>query len=199
MGEGENHEVALTVEPPRARRFPWRLVAAISLFAALWGVGKLTGWTDHFTTEWVRTMVAGAGVWGMLLFVVVFAAGELLHVPGLVFFAAGILVWGRVTGGAIGYIAAVVSVTLSFCVVRGVSGRALGEVDRPLMKRLLARLEARPITTVLVLRSIFWMAPFLNYALALSTIRFREYFLGSALGLVIPIAAFAVLFGYLFE
>ena len=41
---------------------------------------------------------------------------------------------------------------------------------------------------------MLWMAPPLNYALAMSKLRFREYIIGSAIGLVIPIALVSLLF-----
>jgi uncharacterized membrane protein YdjX (TVP38/TMEM64 family) len=44
---------------------------------------------------------------------------------------------------------------------------------------------------VFLLRLVFWLAPPVNYALALSNIRFRHYFAGSLLGLVLPIALIA--------
>jgi uncharacterized membrane protein YdjX (TVP38/TMEM64 family) len=61
------------------------------------------------------------------------------------------------------------------------------------MSRLLSRLDERPVLTVVLLRLFLWMAPQLNYALALSNIRFRSYFVGTALGLVAPIAGIVLL------
>ena len=58
---------------------------------------------------------------------------------------------------------------------------------------------ARPILTVALLRLFLWVAPPINYALALSTVRYRDYAAGSALGLAIPTALAAVVFGYLFR
>ena len=63
---------------------------------------------------------------------------------------------------------------------------------------MLARLDERPVTTVIVLRTLLWLAPPLNYALALSSIRFRHYLIGSALGLLLPVAGAALFFDWLF-
>ena len=41
--------------------------------------------------------------------------------------------------------------------------------------------------TIFLLRLLFWMAPQLNYVLALSSARFRSYVLGAALALPAPI------------
>ncbi len=73
--------------------------------------------------------------------------------------------------------------------------RAAGESPLAACSR---RLDERPITTVLLLRTVFWLAPPLNYALALSSVRFRHYLIGSAAGLVAPVGGAAVFFDWLF-
>lgn len=164
------------------------------LFAALWVGGRQSGLLERIDIDSVRAWVEGAGAWGVVLFVAAFAAGELLHVPGMIFVAAGILAWGKVAGFGVALVAAVISISVSFVVVRRIGGTAFAGIDRPIVKRLLARLESRPISTVFVLRVFLWLAPALNYALALTTIRFRDYLVGSALGLVPPILAVTLLF-----
>ncbi len=184
---------------PRSAWQRWRLVAVVALFAALWLVGDATGVIDRFDQDEVRRMVADAGPWGILLFVAVFTAGELLHVPGMVFIAAAILAWGQLTGFFVALGAAVVSVSVSFVVVRAIGGKALARIERPLMKKLLARLHARPVLTIVTLRAVFWLSPPLNYALAMTDLRFRDYLVGSAIGLVIPILGAAFLFDLIFQ
>jgi uncharacterized membrane protein YdjX (TVP38/TMEM64 family) len=178
-------------------------VLAALLVAALF-VRYGTEWGASLSTAKVRELVQNAGAAGVLLFMAAFAIGELLHVPGLVFVAAAVLSWGRLAGGAIAYTGAIVSVSLSFAVVRGIGGKALAEVDWKarrwrLVAKLMDQLERRPVATVAVLRMIMWIAPALNYALALSAVRFRDYLLGSAIGLALPLAAAAAFFQYLLK
>ena len=119
--------------------------------------------------------------------------------PGLVFVGAAILAYGQFYGGLAGYLGAVVSVSVSFWVVRLVGGQPLAEVKRPFLKRWLDRLDARPVRSVFVLRLLLWMAPPLNYALAMSSVRYRDYLIGSAMGLVIPITLVSLLFHWVIE
>ena len=44
-----------------------------------------------------------------------------------------------------------------------------------------------------------WFAPVVNYALALSSVRYRDFAVGSALGLIIPVALAATLLGVWFR
>lgn len=173
-----------------------RIGALIALFVGSAIAVKVTGISDDLTRESIQEMMQGAGLLGLLAFLGVFAVGELLHVPGLVFVAAAIVAYGQLVGGFAGYLGALVSVSVSFVVVRVVGGQPLADVKRPFLKKWLDRLDAKPIRSVAVLRLILWMAPPLNYALAMSNLRFREYLIGSAIGLVIPITIVAVLFEF---
>ena len=77
-------------------------------------------------------------------------------------------------------------------------GRALSQLERPFLKRILQKLDERPIRAVLVLRMLLWLAPALNYTLAMTDLRFRDYLIGSALGLVIPVAGATLFFDWMF-
>lgn len=191
----------MTADEPAPPRNKWvprlRLLAIVALFAGGYAVARATGLLDELDADAIRESVARAGPWGVLLYIAIFAGGELLHVPGMAFVAAAILLWGQAAGFGIALVASVISVCVSFVVVRTIGGKPLGNVDRPLMRKMLDRLHARPIVTIALLRSIFWMSPPLNYALALTNIRFRDYLIGSAVGLVVPVLLATLLFDLL--
>jgi len=55
-------------------------------------------------------------------------------------------------------------------------------------------LHAHPVRNVVILRTLFQTLPTLNYALALSGLRLRDYVAGTLLGLPLPIAVYCVFF-----
>ncbi len=160
-------------------------------------VAHATGATEYLSREHVRALIAGLGPFGVLAFVGLFIVGELAHVPGFVFIGAAILAYGRLEGGVLGYFGALAAVAVAFVVVRAIGGPALAAIERPFLRRILARVDERPVLAVAVLRTVLIMTPALTYALALTRVRFRDYMLGSALGLVLPIAGMALLFDWL--
>jgi uncharacterized membrane protein YdjX (TVP38/TMEM64 family) len=182
---------------PRLARL--RLMAALALALLLFGIGRALDLQQHLTAESLRATMASTGTAGVALYVIAFCLGELLHVPGLVFVAAGVLAYGPALGGPLAFLGAVASVSVSFWVVRAIGGRPLGELRTGWVRRALAQLDARPIATIAMLRLALILSPPLNYALALSQVRFAHYFLGSVLGLVVPIALAVVLFDHLME
>ena len=54
------------------------------------------------------------------------------------------------------------------------------------VQKLMAKLDA-PVRTVLTLRLCFFLAPAINYVLALSSVSFRNFFIGTAAGLAGPL------------
>ncbi len=177
----------------------WRLGALVVLIVGLIVVGKVTGLTAYLTTERIRTLVQAAGWWGALVLIALFCVGELVHVPGWVFLIGSVIAYGRLGGGLLGYVGAICSVSVSFFIVRGVGGKPLGAIRWKVVRKILAQLDTHPLRTVIILRSILWMAPQLNYALALSNVRFRDYLVGSALGLVLPITGMVLLLDKIFN
>lgn len=182
----------------KARRNKRLRMAALALFfVGSIVLAKVTGLDEYLDVETVRAMMESAGVLGFLAFLGVFCVGELLHVPGLVFVGAASIAYGSVLGIGAGYLGALLSVTVSFLVVRTIGGQPLADVKRPFMVKILARLETHPIATIAVLRLLFWLSPPLNYGLAMSKVTLRDYLVGSALGLLVPIPMAVLAFDWL--
>lgn len=185
-------------EPSRDRRV-LRVAATFALPLALLAVGHELGLYDRLTVDGVQAAMREAGAWGGALFVGTFCVGELVHVPGLVFVAVAVLSYGPLLGGFVAFFGALVSLTVTFFVIRSVGGKPLTRIKGARFQWWMARLEARPVRTIALLRLVFILSPPLNYALALSGIRYREYLVGSALGLLPPTALAVVFFQRIVE
>jgi len=180
-----------------ARQAKVRLGIILLLALALFVVAKAAGLTEQLSAEAIRDLATSAGFYGVLLFLGVFVAGNLFHVPGMPFVFAGVVGYGAVTGGVIALLGAVLAVTFTFVIVRWLGGKALDEVKSPLIRKALTHLDDRPLATVFVLRSLFQTSPALNYALAMSRVRLRDYVVGSAMGMTVPVIAVALFVEFL--
>jgi uncharacterized membrane protein YdjX (TVP38/TMEM64 family) len=170
----------------------FRLAALLALIVALIVIGRVTGLHERLNIEYLRATVPALGVWGVLVFIAAFCVGELIHVPGIVFVAVSVLVYGPFLGFGVGLLGAAISVSVSFWVVRAVGGKALTEIDKPIVRKMMAELDRRPVRAVAIMRLVLFLFPPLNYALALSSVRFRDYLIGSTLGLIPPILGCAI-------
>jgi uncharacterized membrane protein YdjX (TVP38/TMEM64 family) len=176
-----------------------RIGGVVALVCALVLVERLTGLSDQLSREALRGHVAAAGPWGIPLFLAVFCVALFLHIPatGILFVGVGVALYGPVAGAALAFAGAALAVMFSFVIVRGVGGKPFAEVKNKYARRILARLESHPIWTVIVMRLIFFVGAPVNYALALSSIRTRDYVLGSLLGMVAPTVVLALGFDVL--
>lgn len=175
-------------------RYRWILV--LVLIGALYAAAKGSGLLDTVDAESVRREVAAAGVWSVVVFIVLFAAGGLMHIPGFVFLAAAVLLFELPLAITASVAGGLFSVTVSFVVVRAVGGRPLAAIERPLLKRILAHLDDHPIRTIFVLRLLFWTSAPINYALAMTDVKLRDYIVGSGAGLVPALVAVCVALHY---
>lgn len=171
-----------------------RLVAVLLFVGVLLAVVELSGLRGHFDLYSLHQCIEENRVTGLLLFILLFALGNLAHVPGWIFLAAAVLALGQSAGGLVTYLAASFSCICTFLLIRLIGGDALRQLDNHVAQRMLARLDASPVRNIILLRILFQTLPALNYALALSGVRFRHYLLGTLLGLPLPIVVYCVFF-----
>ncbi len=181
----------------KALRRYQQLFTVLLFLGVLFAAFEISGLREHFSLEFLRQRINEHMLSGLLIFVLLFCLGNLIQVPGWIFLAAAVLALGEMWGGIATYIAACISCVFTFLSIRWVGGAALRKLDNRLVTRLLARLDAQPVRSIFVLRILFQTVPALNYTLAISGVGFREYLLGTLLGLPLPIFFYCLFFDYL--
>jgi uncharacterized membrane protein YdjX (TVP38/TMEM64 family) len=156
------------------------------------GIIKFTGIADGLNIDSIRAHLLASGPLGVVAYIVVFAVSNLLSVPGVIFIIAAMLVYGKWLGTLLAMVGALCSVVLNFVVIRKLGGTPVGELKVKWARKMLRYLDDYPVRTIWILRTFMLLNPQLNYILALSSVRFRAYLIGSALGLIIPIGFYTV-------
>lgn len=175
-------------------RFPYRRLLAVGLFLALlFATFEFSGLRGNLSLDYLQQQILNNRLTGLLVFVLLFALGNLIQVPGWIFLVAAVLTLGKLWGGLATYLAACLSCICTFLIIRFLGGDALRQLDSPLATRIFAHLDRRPVLAVALLRVLFQTVPPLNYALAMSAVRFRNYLAGTMIGLPLPIAAYCLL------
>lgn len=141
---------------------------------------------ERFHLEAIRDMARSSGPFGILVLLGFYAARDLLRLPLVLLAAASVSVYGYTVGGLLAYFGVCLSVTLTFLVTR-----RFGSPEKVIrrgkwMNYLIQRVRHRPVITVFIARNLFPAATALSVLLALTSIRFRDYFVGNALGLIGP-------------
>ncbi|MHB1187671.1 TVP38/TMEM64 family protein [Thiobacillus sp.] len=177
---------------------PYKRLFTVFLFLVLLlAIFELSGLRSHFNLAYLHQQLVDNPITGLIVFILIFALGNLVQIPGWIFLAAAVLALGRTWGGMATYVAAIMSCTVTFFSIRFIGGDALRGLNGRLATRLLGQLDAHPVKSVVLLRMLFQTVPALNYALAMSGVRFRDYLVGTLLGLPLPIVAYCVFFDYL--
>ncbi|MBK7649362.1 MAG: VTT domain-containing protein [Betaproteobacteria bacterium] len=174
-----------------------RLLAVIAFVALLLATIEVTGLRANLSLEFLQPQILANKATGLLIFVLLFALGNLIQVPGWIFLAAAVLTLGKTWGGIATYIAACLSCVTTFLAIRLIGSDALRQLKNPLAKRILGHLDTHPLRSVTLLRILFQTMPAVNYMLAMSGVRFRDYLAGTLIGLPLPIALYCLLFDYL--
>ena len=115
-----------------------RLLAVVLFLGLLFAVFEVSGLRGHFSLEFLRQQIVAHQLGGLLIFILLFSLGNLIQIPGWIFLAAAVLALGRTMGGLVTYIAAIVSCTMTFVVIRFVGGDALRQLDKPIITRTYA-------------------------------------------------------------
>lgn len=174
-----------------------RLVSVFLFLGVLLAVFEMSGLRDHVSLKFIHDKIAENEISGLAIFVLLFSLGNLIQIPGFVFLAAAVLALGRTMGGLATYIAASISCVITFLVIRAIGGDALRRLDNAIADRILRQLDARPIGSIFLLRVLFQTAPTLNYVLAMSGVKLRQYLVATLLGLPLPIILYCLFFDYL--
>ena len=160
---------------------------------------EVTGLRAQTSPDAIRALFVQHVLIGLVLFCVAFSVGNLLYVPGWVFLMGAVFALGKEWEGVATFIAGLCSSTLSFYVIRRLGGTALRSLNHRWADKIFAQLDERPVVSVALLRLLFQTLPALTYALALADIRVRHYFLGTFLGLPIPIFLYCYFFEIIFQ
>lgn len=132
------------------------------------------------------TAVRELGPWAAVAFIVLYAAATVAWVPGSALTLAAGAIFGLMEGTLLTLVGATLGASLAFLISRYLARGALEKrlrVDSPLaaMDEVIGK-EGGRIVFLLRLSPAF---PFnvLNYALGLTQVRFRDYFVASAVGM----------------
>lgn len=164
-----------------------RLPLLFAILIGLYWYGKQSGLLEQANPEEIRTVVQQWGAYGVLLYLILFSVGQLLYVPGMFFVIAAGVIYGGTLGFAAAFVGAIIAVSVSFFAVRLIGGSPLQNTEKPFVGKMLSGLHERPIRNIAMMRLIVSTAPWLNYILALSAVKYRQYLLGSILGMTLPI------------
>jgi uncharacterized membrane protein YdjX (TVP38/TMEM64 family) len=158
--------------------------ALIIVIAAVVGGAYWSGWLSYANPQQLRALLLEAGVWGPLLFIVLFTVAELINVPGALFVVGASLTWPPAMAMAVAYAGAMSAAVTAFAVARYLAADVVRRYLPARFHTYDKRLAANGLWTVIVLRLLFFLAPWVHMGLGVSRVSFRDFVLGTAIGVI---------------
>lgn len=190
MGEVETKEV-----PRKSGRALLKAVVLVLFLLVAVFVVRFTPVKGVLTAETLGTLLDKAGIWAPVAFIVVYAAGVCLFVPGTLITAIGAAIFGPYWGFLYVWVGAMIGASTAFFV-----GRSLGrEFAASLIGDRLGKyddaIERNGFATVLYLRLVYFPFTPMNFGMGLTKVRFRDYFFGTGLGIIVGTFIFTFFVG----
>jgi uncharacterized membrane protein YdjX (TVP38/TMEM64 family) len=160
-------------------------------------LGNFSPLRESLTAERLRQILFMTGAWAPILFVLLYGVGICLFIPGFVLTSVGAAIFGAYWGFLYAWAGAMLGAIGAFYISRTLAREFLAARIGKRLRRYDDAIGRNGFTTVLYLRLLY--SPFTptSFGMGLTKVRFHDYLLGTALGIVIGTFAVTFLIGNL--
>src|SRR3989339_215414 len=156
---------------------------------------RFTGVREILTVEKLGAWLAAAGPWAPLAFILVYALGVCLFIPGTLLTALGAAIYGPYWGFVYVWVAAMLGAAGAFLIGRYLGRDFAASLIGDRLKKYDEAIERNGFATVLYLRLVYFPFTPMNFGMGLTRVRFRDYFFGTALGIIVGVFIFTFFVG----
>jgi uncharacterized membrane protein YdjX (TVP38/TMEM64 family) len=154
------------------------IIASISVI-------RFTPVKEFLTQESLRRLLEEAGFWAPLIYIVIYAAGICLFVPGTLLTALGAAIFGAYWGFLYVWIGAMIGASAAFWIGRTLGREFAASLIGDRLRRYDDAIERNGFATVLYLRLVYFPFTAMNFGMGLTKVRFWDYFFGTGLGIIV--------------
>jgi uncharacterized membrane protein YdjX (TVP38/TMEM64 family) len=177
-------------------------IKAFILLAFIVGAVLLIRYTpirEYLTADALGGLLQSAGWWAPLLFIVVYAAGVCLFIPGTLLTGLGAALFGPYWGFLWVWIGAMLGAAGGFLIGRTLGREFAATLIGDRLKKYDEAIERNGLATVLYLRLVYFPFTPMNFGMGLTRVRFVDYLVGTGLGIIVGTFIFTFFIGTLKE
>jgi len=152
---------------------------------------------DYFTAEALGQFLARVGFWAPLAFIVIYAAGVCLFIPGTLLTGLGAAIFGPYWGFVWVWLGAMIGASAAFFIGRTLGREFAASLIGERLKKYDNAIERNGFATVLYLRLVYFPFTPMNFGMGVTKVRFLDYFAGTALGIIVGTFVFTFFIGTL--
>ena len=174
------------------------LILAAFIFVAIYVI-RFTPVKGFLTPEALSRFLEAAGIWAPLLYMLVYAVGVCLFVPGTLLTALGAAIFGAYWGFAYVWVGAMVGASAAFWIGRTLGREFAASLIGDRLRKYDDAIERNGFATTLYLRLVYFPFTPMNFGMGLTKVRFWDYVFGTGLGIIVGTFIFTFFVGTLKE
>ncbi len=160
---------------------------------------RFTPVRGFLTPEALSRFLEAAGIWAPLLYMLVYAVGICLFVPGTLLTALGAAIFGAYWGFLYVWVGAMVGASAAFWIGRTLGREFAASLIGDRLKKYDDAIERNGFATTLYLRLVYFPFTPMNFGMGLTKVRFWDYVSGTGLGIIVGTFIFTFFVGTLKE
>jgi len=158
---------------------------------------RFTPIRSYLTAEALGSFLEAAGFWAPLVYIVIYVLGVCLFLPGTLLTGLGAAIFGAYRGFVYVWIGAMIGAGAAFFIGRTLGRDFAASLIGDRLKKYDDAIERNGFATVLYLRLIYFPFTPMNFGMGLTKVRFRDYFAGTGLGIIVGTFIFTFFIGTL--
>ena len=183
----------------RRKRATTKALLFVTFIIAAICIVRFTPVKGFFTRDALGQLLDSAGLWAPLIFVLVYAAGVCLFIPGSLLTVLGAAIFGAYWGFLYVWIGAMAGASAAFWIGRTLGREFAASLIGDRLRKYDDAIERNGFATVLYLRLVYFPFTPMNFGMGLTRVRFWDYFLGTGLGILVGTFIFTFFVGTLKE
>ena len=156
---------------------------------------RFTPVRGYLTAEALGRLLEGAGIWAPVAYMVFYAVGACLFLPGTLLTGLGAAIFGPYWGFLYVWIGAMLGASAAFIIGRTLGREFAASLIGGRLKKYDDGIEKNGFATVLYLRLLYFPFTPMNFGMGLTKVKFRDYFFGTGLGIIVGTFIFTFFIG----
>jgi uncharacterized membrane protein YdjX (TVP38/TMEM64 family) len=176
-----------------------KICVLILFVAGAIGLVRFSPMKEYLTTKEIGHFLESVGLWAPLIFVLIYAVGVCLFVPGTLLTAMGAALFGAYWGFLYVWLGAMLGACMAFFIGRYLGRDFATSLAGERLNRYDDGIEANGFATVLYLRLVYFPFTPMNFGMGITKVRFWDYVSGTALGITVGTFIFTFFVGTIKE
>ena len=150
---------------------------------------------DYLNAEGLGLFLDTVGLWAPVVFMLIYAIGVCLFLPGTLLTGLGAAIFGAYWGFIYVWFGAMAGASVAFWIGRTLGREFAASLIGDRLKKYDDGIERNGFATVLYLRLVYFPFTPMNFGMGLTKVRFWDYFFGTGLGIIVGTFIFTFFIG----